>query len=218
MFFTTFVSFFDSYSLGTTNSDIDNHLFLDSPVNVITVLLAYVLFIFKWGPQIMKSREPFNLKTLMIIYNVVQVFLNLILFIMAARLMPNFSAYCSPANISHTATDVAIRKVHYYYVLLKFIDFFDTVFFILRKKHSQISLLHLHHHIGIASTTWVTLKTIPGGVAMFVFLVNTFVHVIMYLYYLINLLDRTKTMWWKKHLTQLQLLVKKVIKLALVFL
>jgi GNS1/SUR4 family len=48
---------------------------------------------------------------------------------------------------------------------------------------------------------------ISGGHGTFLGLINTFVHIIMYSYYLLTALGPgvQKYLWWKKHITRLQM-------------
>lgn len=52
---------------------VDSWLFMQSPVPVTTILVIYLYFVLKLGPQLMKNREAFNLKYVMIAYNAYQV-------------------------------------------------------------------------------------------------------------------------------------------------
>jgi len=106
---------------------------------------------------------------------------------------------------------------------------------ILRKKNEHVSFLHLYHHAGMVPITWGCTKYLPGtasfssarttekymkltlyllnigiagGHGTFVGFVNTFVHTIMYSYYLLAILrppNKYGQIWWKKYLTMLQL-------------
>jgi hypothetical protein len=40
------------------------------------------------------------------------------------------------------------------------------VFFILRKKNSQVSFLHVYHHAGVFFGSWVIMKFLPGNLLM----------------------------------------------------
>lgn len=51
-----------------------------SPVGPMTIIGLYLLFVNKWGPAYMKDRKPFQFKTLMIVYNFVQVLISVYLF------------------------------------------------------------------------------------------------------------------------------------------
>lgn len=50
----------------------------------------------------------------------------------------------------------------YGYFLLKIYDLVETLFFVLRKKQSQVSFLHLYHHIMILFFTYIGTRSLPG--------------------------------------------------------
>lgn len=54
---------------------------------------------------------------------------------------------------------------------------------------------------------WYGVKYVAGGQLIFIGVINSFVHVVMYMYYLLTAYDAEykKSVWWKKHITQLQL-------------
>lgn len=64
----------------------------------------------------------------------------------------------------------------------------------------------IHHGI-MPMSVWFGVKFTPGGHSTFFSLLNTFVHIWMYLYYLLAALGPryAKFLWWKKHLTTLQI-------------
>lgn len=70
--------------------------------------------------------------------------------------------------------------------MLKLIDLIETVVFVLRKKDSQISFLHLYHHLSTVMIAWIITKYVPVAMASFSLLINCSVHVIMYIYYLFS--------------------------------
>lgn len=45
----------------------------NSPVPVLSIIAAYLYFVKSLGPKLMKKREPFNLRKVMLVYNAVQV-------------------------------------------------------------------------------------------------------------------------------------------------
>ncbi|GIY18352.1 elongation of very long chain fatty acids protein AAEL008004, partial [Caerostris extrusa] len=56
--------------------------------------------------------------------------------------------------------------------------------FVMRKKYSQVSTLHVIHHGIMPMSVWLGLKFTPGGHStFFAFINNSFVHVLMYIYY-----------------------------------
>lgn len=58
------------------DSSIDSWLFVSSPWPVSIILAAYIMFIFKLGPNLMKNRKPINIKYIMLIYNLMQILFN----------------------------------------------------------------------------------------------------------------------------------------------
>ncbi|KAG8259940.1 Elongation of very long chain fatty acids protein 7 [Homalodisca vitripennis] len=83
----------------------------------------------------------------------------------------------------------------------------SQIFFVLRKKNQHVSTLHVIHHGCMPMSVWFGVKFTPGGHSTFFGLLNTFVHIIMYTYYLLAALGPKvqKYLWWKKYLTSLQM-------------
>lgn len=50
----------------------------------------------------------------------------------------------------------------WWYYIAKFTEFFDTVFFNLRKKTEHVSILHVIHHGCMPFSVWLGLKFAPG--------------------------------------------------------
>lgn len=95
----------------------------------------------------------------------------------------------------------------WWYFFSKFTEFFDTFFFLMRKRYDQISTLHVIHHGIMPVSVWWGVKFTPGGHSSFFGFLNTFVHIIMYTYYMLAAMGphMQKYLWWKKYLTVLQM-------------
>lgn len=52
----------------------------------------------------------------------------------------------------------------YVYYLSKLTEFMDTIFFVCRKKKSQITWLHLYHHSLTPLEAWILVKFIAGKI------------------------------------------------------
>lgn len=91
--------------------------------------------------------------------------------------------------------------------MAKMSELLDTVFFVLRKKQNQITFLHVYHHTMTAVVSWIYVRFLPGEQCALLGLINSFVHVIMYTYYLLAALgpQYKKYLWWKKYITWIQL-------------
>lgn len=81
------------------------------------------------------------------------------------------------------------------------------VFFVLRKKDKQVTFLHLYHHTVMPMISWGATKYYPGGHGSFIGMINSFVHIVMYTYYLLSAFGpRVQPyLWWKKYITTMQL-------------
>ena len=57
-------------------------------------------------------------------------------------------------------------------------------------------------------SVWPGARYVPGGHASFFGLLNTFVHIVMYFYYMMSAMgpQYQKYLWWKQHLTTLQMI------------
>lgn len=53
-------------------------------------------------------------------------------------------------------------SAHYMLMLNKYTDLIETFMFVLRKKQSQVSFLHVYHHIMVIVTPTVALYVEPG--------------------------------------------------------
>lgn len=72
---------------------------------------------------------------------------------------------------------------------------------------NQVSFLHLYHHSMMPICAWIGARFLPGGHGTLLGLINSFIHIIMYTYYLLASLgpQYQKYLWWKKHLTAMQM-------------
>lgn len=120
-----------------------------------------------------------------------------------------------------------IYGAYWHGTINKMLDLLDTLFFVLRKKQSHITFLHVQHHTTIAALIWGIGKYYSGLFKMIFFIennvnlallilgmepaivgfCNTIVHMVMYFYYLIAALGPKfkKYLWWKKYLTVMQI-------------
>ncbi|XP_011182273.1 elongation of very long chain fatty acids protein F [Zeugodacus cucurbitae] len=173
--------------------------------------IFYVLFVFKIGPALMKNRQPYNLTSVLRYYNIGQIIYNAIMSGLAfylyviKRPMPITCISVLPTG--HPLKNIE-GIVSAMYVFNKFLDYFDTIFFVLRKSYKQITFLHVYHHIMMSSLGLVYIRYLGGGGhAATVGILNSFVHVVMYAYYLASATnpEMKNSLWWKKYVTKLQL-------------
>lgn len=182
---------------------------MGSPVYVVSILAAYLYFCVSLGPRLMKNREAFNIRPIVVAYNVIMVGLSFFFCGLTLNLT-YIGQQIGPYNIvcqGTSRTDTVLLYWGWWYMLTKIGELIDTVFFVLRKKNNHISFLHLLHHSLALATVWMDINNgITGQVAMFPIL-NTAVHVVMYSYYGITALPESirPNLWWKKYVTQFQI-------------
>uniref|UniRef100_A0A4W5LIN0 Elongation of very long chain fatty acids protein n=1 Tax=Hucho hucho TaxID=62062 RepID=A0A4W5LIN0_9TELE len=171
----------------------DPWLLVYSPMPVAFIFLLYLGVVWA-GPKLMKRREPVDLKAVLIVYNFAMVCLSVYM----------FHEVC----FSYSHQNGCMAKVCWWFFFSKVIELADTVFFILRKKNSQLTFLHVYHHGTMIFNWWAGVKYLAGGQSFFIGLLNTFVHIVMYSYYGLAALGphMQKYLWWKRYLTSLQLL------------
>lgn len=190
---------------------VDSWLLMGSPTPLILILGAYLTFVLKIGPRMMEQRPAFELKKLLIAYNGFQVVFSV--YLASTALNFNFFRYIF-SNSCHTQKIQPDREMQsllssgaWWYFFAKIIELLDTVFFVLRKKHNQVSFLHVYHHTITALFSWCYLKLLPGEQGIVIGILNSIVHIVMYSYYLIAALGPKyqKYIWWKKYMTWIQL-------------
>ncbi|XP_020671317.3 very long chain fatty acid elongase 4 isoform X2 [Pogona vitticeps] len=179
-----------------------------SPVPVILIFILYLIIV-AVGPRIMQQRKPVRLKGFLVIYNLSVVLLSVYMFyeFLMTSLLANYSYLCQPVDYSWSDLGMRMAGVCWWFFFSKVIELLDTVFFILRKKNDQVTFLHVYHHGTMLFNWWAGVKYVPGGQAFFIGMVNSFVHIFVYLYYgLASLGPKVQSyLWWKRYLTLLQL-------------
>ncbi|KAF7413409.1 hypothetical protein HZH68_001898 [Vespula germanica] len=174
------------------------------PLWVIGIIGIYLHFVYKSGSAFMKKKKPYKLNKILQLYNIMQIILNGYLLVILLGLIWKYKFVCEPVDYSNNQFALQVTAIVWFYYMLKIFDLLDTIFFILRKKQNQITFLHVYHHAGMIIVTWVGIRYLPGGHGVFLGLINTFVHIIMYTHYLWTSLNLGKA-WWKKYITQLQI-------------
>ncbi|XP_033360024.1 elongation of very long chain fatty acids protein AAEL008004-like [Bombus vosnesenskii] len=191
---------------------VDSWPMMSSPGPMLCIVGTYLAFVLKVGPKMMEKRPAFQLKNVLILYNAIQVLFSIWLTHKAfepgvASLM--LSPKCNNANRPPTDLEIqtTVTKAAWWYFIAKIVELLDTVFFVLRKKQNQVTFLHVYHHTLTAIFSWCYLKFLPGEQGALIGFLNTFVHIVMYSYYLIAALgpQYKKYLWWKKYMTWIQL-------------
>ncbi|XP_064482572.1 very long chain fatty acid elongase 7-like [Ornithodoros turicata] len=185
-------------------------LFLDGPSYMAMLLLGYLYVVKVWGPRYMQPRKPYDLKRVILFYNAFQVvanvyFVTTILYYAFWGL--SYSPICQGTSYSDDARTMNLLRTLHGYLFVRIIDFLDTIFFVMKKKFSHVSNLHVIHHTIVVFNGWMFLRIGADGQGVLGVAVNSMVHVLMYTYYFLSAFGPAvqKYLWWKKYLTRIQI-------------
>ncbi|XP_075226474.1 very long chain fatty acid elongase 4-like [Lycorma delicatula] len=190
---------------------INSWFLMGSPGPMLTIIVTYLVFVLHLGPRIMWSKKPFELRSIMLLYNLLQIILNIFVvmtfFFNTEGIKYLFNHSCQPADSKTNFLRIDMCVGYWRYTMLKFLDLIDTVFFILRKKNSHVTFLHVYHHCGMALFSWCCLKYFRGEQGVLLGVMNCAVHVIMYTYYFLAGFGEEvrRHLWWKKYITRIQM-------------
>ncbi|XP_027198132.2 very long chain fatty acid elongase 1-like [Dermatophagoides pteronyssinus] len=182
-----------------------------SPILVIWAIINCVIFAKIIGPEVMRGLPAFDVRWLMFIYNITMSACNCFAVYKVVSLSNYFRILLNfdyPDRMDCSTRSFYLIHLGYLYWLSKILDLWDTSFFVIRKKFSQITLLHVYHHTVVPLFGYILLRVNPILPCVFLFtFINSTVHVIMYSYYGLAALGPwiQPYLWWKKYITILQL-------------
>lgn len=139
---------------------VDDWLFMSSPWPVLALCGLYYYIIRIAGPAFMKNREPYDIQKVMIAYNFFQTFFSLWIFSKATYfwMSGRYNWLCQPVDYTGSVDGYLAADMTWWYFFSKFIDYFDSFFFVLRKKWGHLSTLHVVHHGIMPFTAWWGIK------------------------------------------------------------
>lgn len=171
---------------------------VDSPIPTL-IFTAIYLYLVWLGPKLMAKRKPFQLKWVLLPYNLSMAALNLYIAVQVKSILLHFaltkrfiifyrkplvdgsnldalflqlltastrlrySYICEPCRQRYHPDELQIADAVWWYYFSKLLEFCDTFFFILRKKDSQLSFLHVYHHSTMFGLWWIGIKWVPSG-------------------------------------------------------
>lgn len=182
---------------------------MSSPWPTLSAFFIY-LIVAQYGPNLMKSHKPLQLRWVLVVYNLYIALLNLWIAgeLIYCSYKLKYRSMCQLVTITNDPYVMRIANGVWWYFASKGFEFADTLFFILRKKDRQLTFLHKYHHSSMFLFWWTAVRFVPGGSAIIPIIVNSLVHVLMYAYYGLSAIGprMQKYLWWKRHLTIIQLI------------
>jgi hypothetical protein len=123
---------------------------MHTPYPILAIFVIYLIFVLKLGRIYMKDKPPYNLDDLLKVYNLFQVCCCTYI-VLAAHFIHGYSFFTfskcilSPTSVGDKdPVSLQLVKFHvdgYLFTLLRLLELFETVFFVLRKKYNQVSFL-----------------------------------------------------------------------------
>ncbi|ETO14607.1 steroid isomerase [Reticulomyxa filosa] len=178
--------------------------FFMSPICVVGTMIGYVV-ILQVLQQVMASRPEMGLKAFSAFHNF---FLCIWSLVMASGVAWN--AYHSIVESGWRAIvldsnakqwEKFARKWLFIWYVSKYYELIDTIILVLKKK--KLIFLHVYHHAIMILVPWLWLKY-QWTFTWYAVFVNSSVHVLMYYYYFSTIACTAP--WWKKYVTQFQIL------------
>lgn len=138
---------------------------MQSPLPTLALCIFYAYFSRSLAPRWMENRKPFGLRRTLICYNLFQTVFSAWIFYEVSEThlatpstahwhnlfqylqsgwLRDYSYRCQP--VDYTPKGLRMAETCWWYYISKFTEFFDTMFFLLRKKNQQVSTLHVIHH------------------------------------------------------------------------
>lgn len=174
---------------------IPNKYYFTGPIFVAVSVVLFYLFLY-FMSKYMQNRKAYDLKVLNILHNF---FLAILSFVMAAGIIEelirivkestDFGNFCSKTYCLPHGTRLVgpLYFWSYIYHCSKTYELLDSLFIILRKKHTGITVLHVFHH---SIMLFQVLEWFYGHMTFvwFATWINSSVHVIMYVYYALSIM------------------------------
>lgn len=188
---------------------VNNYHLMQTPWPTIGATILYYWFVRHAGPRLMRNRKPYQILPLVRVYNLMMAAWNGYGFYTGCHLV-NYgldTIGCRPVD-PYQRDEKTLNQIYYGWMFFtsRLVEFADTVFFVLRKKDTQVTSFHVFHHSSVPTCTWVFLKFLPGGNSGIFPFINSGIHTIMYTYYFLATFPSMRPyLGWKKYLTQLQI-------------
>eukprot|EP00735_Rhodelphis_limneticus_P015345 TRINITY_DN9573_c0_g1::TRINITY_DN9573_c0_g1_i1::g.12197::m.12197 TRINITY_DN9573_c0_g1::TRINITY_DN9573_c0_g1_i1::g.12197 ORF type:complete len:280 (-),score=70.06,sp/Q5M8U1/ELOV5_XENTR/33.10/3e-33,ELO/PF01151.13/2.9e-57 TRINITY_DN9573_c0_g1_i1:165-1004(-) len=181
------------------------HFPLADWTSLLTLCTAYLIITFVLYQIMQRKKEPFSLKPVIAVYNIMCVILagTSLYGTVKYKLNRGGGFMCNETNPIIHSEDMEVAWYIWLFYIQKFFEFMDTWFFILRKSFRQVTFLHVYHHASIAIVVGGLFSTDWAGDIYLPVMLNSFVHVLMYTHYFLTSIGVKS--WWRQHLTSMQL-------------
>ncbi|XP_054706386.1 elongation of very long chain fatty acids protein 7-like [Uloborus diversus] len=196
--------------LNTGDPVVRNWFLVKSNFWPIFLCSSYLMTVKVIGPSFMRDRKPFELRKTMIVYNFLLVLAYLVSVSTVLYLMKDTdtAVLCKDTVVTKENSTYTLATCGWVIYMLKYVEFLDTIFFVLRKKDKLITNLHVIHHTILPICGWIFFRTERSGFQAYPIIINSIVHIVMYSYYGLAAMGPSvrKYLWWKRYLTIAQMI------------
>lgn len=140
---------------------------MSSELPILSIIVSYLLIVVVIGPKAMKTQKAMNLTYVTRIYNVFQVIACVTVVTRFYNANWTFAGALSCESQLTKHNYMKILHIWWTCVFIRMAEFLETIFFLLRKKTSQVTFLHVYHHVSSLFIVWAPLKY--GGSKFFHF-------------------------------------------------
>ena len=139
----------------------------------------------------MENRQPYKLTNVTRLYNIYQIvgcsFFVAKAFKIGFSFNETWKCFDDPKYIGHMDEFTIVQGYFsWWFLFLRLSEFLETIFFILKKKFNQVTILHVYHHISVPFIVWIFFIHSGGRMIAYIAILNSFVHVFMYGYYFLS--------------------------------
>lgn len=170
---------------------------------LVYIQCVYIFGVVLFGMRVLRTLHPQGLvsgaavshfRVLVAIYDWIQIVINcliLIVIILEPELIIFAWKHIGEVNYvvinDHHRILISLGIIWYW---LKVLDLVDTALFIGRGKYNHVTFLQVYHHASMVVLVWLCIHYVPVTQSLFYAGINSFVHVIMYTYYMFTALGR----------------------------
>lgn len=109
---------------------------------LVNLMVLYVFGVKLVGPRMMKDRRPFDIRHIVLCYNFLMI-LACVFFltelIRLAYVHNRYSPFLQEVDMTYRPATLRLVSLSWWYYLLRVFEFTEAVFFVLKKKFSQVS-------------------------------------------------------------------------------
>ncbi|CAO1421141.1 unnamed protein product [Diamesa tonsa] len=161
---------------------------MGTPYPLLGILAVYLWFVKIAGPRMMENRKPMDLKKIIIAYNIFQIAsCSFIVYIAVAHGFTFKNTWKCIINVPIDDHRISLYFWQWISLIVRLAELVETVIFVLRKKQNQVSHLHVYHHVSTILFLWAFFKYNAGIMEIYIAILNSMIHVIMYSYYLLTI-------------------------------